>query len=213
MIKVYFAHTSILTENAGERLIASLSDIDLSRYNALKRREDKQLKLLGLLLLSRALTDNCLDSFKLSDMKYNSYGRPFFRESSFDFNISHSGEFAAVAFTREGKVGVDIEVKTQPELSDFEGVFPPSVYKEIASSDDKNELFYRYWTMLESAIKADGRGLWLIDSKVVQIENGNIVINGKTWFSSQLNINPLISCNISSERENKTTEVLILNSV
>ena len=110
-------------------------------------------------------------------------------------------------------MGVDIEVKTQPELSDFEGVFPPSVYKEIASSDDKNELFYRYWTMLESAIKADGRGLWLIDSKVVQIENGNIVINGKTWFSSKLNINPLISCNISSERENKTTEVLILNSV
>lgn len=76
------------------------------------------------------------------------------------FSISHSGEYAVVSISLNGKVGVDIE-KFNPNfdyLPISERYFHPIEHKDILYSKSY-EKFYNYWTAKESYVKAIGEGL------------------------------------------------------
>ena len=90
-------------------------------------------------------------------------GKPRLEGSRVTFNLSHSGDFAAIALTDEIEVGVDVE-EMRP-LRDFERLARHTFSSgECAdfftlNGDALAPGFYRCWTRKEAVIKALGAGL------------------------------------------------------
>jgi 4'-phosphopantetheinyl transferase len=95
--------------------------------------------------------------------QYTSHGKPFIENCGIEFNLSHSGDWVLLAFTRMAEIGIDIE-RIRPML-DMRDVarenFAASEFEswEATSEPDRVPAFYRCWTRKESFIKAIGEGL------------------------------------------------------
>lgn len=147
------------------------------RNGRYKRWQDKMSHLLGRMLLLKGLGDYGYDAHSLSLIQYNSYQRPFL-DGDTDFNISHSGHYVLCAIAEGIRIGVDIEEIRPVRLSDFSHVMNNRQWNNILSAQDPLHAFYRSWTIKESVIKADGKGLSI---PVTDIE----FTNNRAWIGSQ----------------------------
>ncbi|WP_194238473.1 4'-phosphopantetheinyl transferase family protein [Streptomyces spongiae] len=93
------------------------------------------------------------------------HGKPHLAGSSdLRFNLSHSGELALVAVTRDAEVGVDVD-RLRPGLpvEPFaERFFPESDARFVAAATgptERAERFLRLWTRKEAVVKAAGARL------------------------------------------------------
>jgi 4'-phosphopantetheinyl transferase len=79
------------------------------------------------------------------------------------FNLSHAGDRALIAITRNSAVGVDIELQRQ--LTDRTAMvgryFSMAEQQQLADLPDveQDAAFFRLWTRKEAVIKANGLGL------------------------------------------------------
>ena len=110
---------------------------------------------------------------------FETNGKPFLKGvEGFNFNISHSEDLVMVAVS-ENETGCDIEKITETDLDIAKKFFFREEYENIAAlpaSEERNELFFRYWTLKESFMKATGLGMRLpLDSFQILIGN-----DGKT---------------------------------
>ncbi len=100
---------------------------------------------------------------------YNAFGKPFLAKTNngddVRFNLSHSGELALYAITRNRDVGIDVE-DTRIEL-DFEQIaaqfFSVQEFAELRALPEAERMqgFYNCWTRKEAYVKAKGRGFSL----------------------------------------------------
>ena len=82
------------------------------------------------------------------------HGKPRIPGGDLHVSVSHSGALAAVALTRAGPVGIDVEAKTPREMAALvKTVLSP---QEILRDPDD---FYVYWCRKEAVVKATGAGL------------------------------------------------------
>lgn len=98
---------------------------------------------------------------------YNPYGKPSlapnFRNSTIQFNLSHSHALVLYAIAENRKVGIDVEL-IRP-IDNLMGIaksfFSPNETAELRSLSDemKPRGFLNCWTRKEAYIKAKGRGL------------------------------------------------------
>ena len=90
-------------------------------------------------------------------------GKPYLESGSLFFNVSHSKGWAAIAITREGEVGVDLEETSRIlSFSELASQFFSRAEGEIffsLSENKQRELFYRLWTRKEAFLKAKGTGI------------------------------------------------------
>jgi 4'-phosphopantetheinyl transferase len=121
--------------------------------------EDRIRNLLGLLLLRRLYKITFGDYPELAQIEYTTLGRPYFPGLQSDFNISHSGDYVVCILSSSDRVGVDIEYKRQVSFMEFQRTMNESQWQEIHQAQDPFLIFFKYWCMKESVIKADGRGL------------------------------------------------------
>ncbi|MGE5458201.1 MAG: 4'-phosphopantetheinyl transferase family protein [Methanococcaceae archaeon] len=213
MIKIYYAYTDILLNNDLADFHRQLPLPAKTKLSQLKRDEDKHLLLTSLILLSKALSDNGYADFKLSGLQYTEAGRPFFAGSPFDFNISHTADCAAVAFSKNCRVGIDVEKITEIDLSDFTDYFTIEQWNDIYSDEDKYKRFYYYWTLIESGVKADGRGLSLITTQSINLTAGRLFIDNVQWFYNHYYFDQLISCCITTDKIINSCEINKITSV
>jgi 4'-phosphopantetheinyl transferase len=98
---------------------------------------------------------------------YSAFGRPCVVDhkaaAALDFNISHSGGMALLAFARGRQIGVDIERVRQDfmigEIADrFFSAAERAALRELPE-DQRHAAFFRCWTRKEAFIKALGEGL------------------------------------------------------
>lgn len=79
------------------------------------------------------------------------------------FSLSHSGKFAAVALTRLGPLGVDIEYRRPiPEWKEIASrFFSTGEYGALidVAAAQRDDAFLRCWSRKEAVIKATGEGL------------------------------------------------------
>lgn len=94
-----------------------------------------------------------------------SHGKPFLLEPSLpiQFNVSHSGSRAALVVTLNTRCGIDIE-KVRPEVSGqaiAERFFcvRENNWLQSLPGDQRIQGFFRLWSVKESILKADGKGL------------------------------------------------------
>ena len=84
------------------------------------------------------------------------YGKPYFENGQLQFNVSHSGEFLAIAVS-ESRVGVDIQAPKTIKEGMYKKIVQPEEQKLIG--DNRQADFLRLWTLKESFVKAEGKGL------------------------------------------------------
>ena len=83
-------------------------------------------------------------------------GKPYFKECELHFNVSHSGEYLAIAVS-EHPVGIDIQGPKVIREGTFRKVVQPQ--EEILIGEVCERDFLRLWTLKESFVKAEGKGL------------------------------------------------------
>jgi len=93
------------------------------------------------------------------EIKTNAYGKPYIKGNNIYFNISHC-DGACICVLDKYDVGVDIEnIRPRAKNNIMRRCFTENEIKTFDETDNKDELFFKYWTLKESYIKAVGMGL------------------------------------------------------
>ncbi|MBU0485489.1 MAG: 4'-phosphopantetheinyl transferase superfamily protein [Proteobacteria bacterium] len=199
MIEIYIAcFKTRLSDDVMHKWMTTLPGSIRDAISRFQRWEDRQASLYGKLLLREALTLNGADPDCLEHLRLDRYGRPYLEERV-DFNISHSGEFVVCAVTSFGKIGVDVERVRALDIVEFQKYISPENWQEINRQEDPLRSFFDHWTMRESVIKADGRGLSIpLDN--LAVKNGAVALEGKEWFLRKLDLAPDYCCHLATDR-------------
>jgi len=156
-------------------------------------------------------------------LTYSAHGKPALsadHASDLQFNLSHSGSLALIAFTRGARIGVDIE-RIRPE---FDGqriadrFFTETEAAALRACPDslRTRRFARQWTRKESFIKAHGEGLSyplnafsVLESSADALE---IAISGKTgvsdWCVRDLDVDEAYAAALSVESPGCSLETM-----
>ncbi len=162
---------------------------------AYKHWQSAQNSLLGKIILLFALKKIGL-SYSLNDLKIGKKDRPFL-DATFDFNISHSGNIIVVGLIKSAKIGVDVEKHRSINLPLFKKYFNDNEWQSIEQNSEPLKTFFDCWTIKESAIKHDGRGVEILSK--TKIQTPKIYCDTTELFYQQLKIHDEYSCAICSE--------------
>jgi 4'-phosphopantetheinyl transferase len=144
------------------KLITLVSEEKKKRIDSIHFVEDKKRLVYGDVLIKYLLIKRVGLHGNGISYKYNEYGKPFLEYGqSFNFNISHSGNWIVSALSLN-EVGIDIE---QIKIVDFriaKRFFSKLEYMDLNNKSENNKLdyFYDLWTLKESYIKYLGKGLY-----------------------------------------------------
>ncbi len=88
-------------------------------------------------------------------MTENQNGKPYLSQGGIYFNLSHSGDYAALVLSDE-EAGIDIEKLEPPKIAVAKRFFSKPEYDWLARHPMN---FYELWVLKESYVKALGTGL------------------------------------------------------
>lgn len=97
------------------------------------------------------------------------HGKPVLADADLNFNLSHGGDWIALAVTAHAPVGVDVEQITRnPGDLPADFVFHPGD-DMAAAGDTATDRFLAAWTLKEAMAKSAGQGLGL-DFRALRLE-------------------------------------------
>ena len=105
---------------------------------------------------------------------YESAGKPAIAGNPFHFNVTHSDEIAAFAFSRAGRIGIDIERvrPMQNAASVVERFFTANecaAFQKLPAGEQLN-VFFKMWTRKEALLKALGQGIHALELCEITVE-------------------------------------------
>lgn len=113
--------------------------------------------------LRRLLGEVLQQDPKTIELDYGELRKPFLRDHSLHFNVSHSKDFWGMAWSKEAPLGLDIEFKNPglnyPRLARTFCCSAELDYLQKVQGSEQKERFFQLWSAKESLIKKDGRGL------------------------------------------------------
>ncbi|HEX2949105.1 MAG TPA: 4'-phosphopantetheinyl transferase superfamily protein, partial [Armatimonadota bacterium] len=168
-----------------------------SRIARFLRVADRQRSLVGLYLLDYAVRNAGL-TWNWDSFTRTATGRPIMQPSGgdmYDGNISHSGDFVVCAIGPK-PLGIDIEQFRDLEISEFRRYLPPAIYDRIFTAATPVNEFFRWWTRIESVLKADGRGL-CDELSELQFSESNIILDNHRWHWHDCDIAPNYLCSLA----------------
>ena len=126
------------------------------------------------------------------------FGKPFqIHSQNLSFNLSHTGDYFALALSYIAEIGVDIEThkprKNFTSMADQILTSSEKLWFQTLTESEQKAQFYRLWTLKEATLKAQGTGLTLaIDSIGFSQNNLSLEWNDQLgsrndweWFSTQ----------------------------
>ena len=163
--KVYFRDISSLTdEELFKSMLDEVSDTRRNKVMSYRFMKDRCLSLGAELLLRDALAERGIDRSGLLEFEYRKNGKPYLRNhADIFFNLSHSGDYVMCAIS-DSEVGCDIQKTDKADIKLAERFFTDREYHVIAdlpAEKAREHMFYRYWTLKESFMKATGLGMQL----------------------------------------------------
>ncbi len=168
--------------------------------------QSAQQSLLGKIILQFGFHKLNLN-YTLDDIQISPKERPFLNEI-IDFNISHSRDYIICVIAENSKVGIDIEKHRTLKTNIADRYFDKNECNEIDVAEDASKTFFDLWTLKESAIKCDGRGVEVLSKthKQYQSENKNTVIcDGELFHYKKLEIAEKYSCCVCSDKSFEIT--------
>lgn len=131
------------------------------KASRLRQPGDRRLSLAAELLLRYGM-ETAGECFDPAALCVTEYGKLYFPEGRLQFSLSHSGTWALCALS-EREVGCDVEQMRRVDLRICRR-FAPEEQAHVLSTAEETEqqrLFFRYWTLKESFMKATGLGMRL----------------------------------------------------
>lgn len=116
---------------------------------------------------------------------YTQNGKPYLRDSNINFNISHCNDVVVVVISNKN-IGVDIE-----DIKSFNKFVAKKILTDnekigLLTSNNKNEYFFKLWTLKESFLKAIGTGLsYGMKNIEFKIKDKNIICNKNGFLFKQ----------------------------
>lgn len=180
-----FIQSANLNDLSYDALISSslLSNQVIQQATMMDKRRQKQFVACRYLLAE--LLNEHFGITSLPNIKIGSNSRPQFEKTNLpDFNISHSGDFIAVAICSEGLVGLDIEhdrprKNIQKIAKQF---FSSSENSWLNQQNDPLAAFWQLWTLRESALKLYAKGVWQMKELTITMPEQNITAEFATDF-------------------------------
>ena len=177
-----------IPQNAWEKLVSELSSEQVARMQRFHFWKDQLRYLVGKLLVRRILHVHGYAADLSHQLLKSAYDRPYL-DLPLDFNLSHSGNCVVGAGSVDCRLGIDTEAYKEIEFEHFESTMTPGQWAHIQGASDPKMVFFHYWAMKESIIKADGRGLSLPLSEIeivdMQVHDRNV-----TWHLRELDLDP-----------------------
>lgn len=163
-----------------DRLLSWVSEEKKERIHRFHRFEDAQRTLLGDVLARYAICKRL--GIRNMDWVFgtNEYGKPvLYGANGIHFNISHSGNWVVCAVD-DTAVGIDVEMIKPIDFKIAERFFSRDEYIAFINQPEEMKLkyFYMIWTLKESYIKTEGKGLSIpLNSFTIMIERNDISIS------------------------------------
>ncbi len=199
----YIKHTEKISADIFQEFLLELPEQFQKDIRAYKHWESAQASLLGKMLLSYGLKKLHLN-YSLQDIQVGEKDRPFINDK-IDFNISHSGEYVICAITQHAKVGIDIEKHRILKYNIAGRYFNEFECNEIIGSENPQKTFFDFWSIKESAIKCDGRGVEVLSETHVLSSDTKHLLNSdelycdhQKFYFQQLDIEENYACCICS---------------
>ncbi len=145
-----------------DSLLPFLSEKRRTSILSCKRPEDQICSLGAGLLLCYALKE-AGQKRPFPQILFHSYGKPYFKDNPFYFNLSHSNS-EVMCLLSSSEIGCDIESVSDPVYAIAKKRFckeEANYLDSISDEKEKARSFYRFWTIKESTLKTLGRGLSL----------------------------------------------------
>ena len=134
-----------------------------------------------LMCIGAGLLISCLAHINESEIYISEYGKPYAKNDIF-FNVSHSGNCAALVFG-EHETGIDVEKINGDNLYLAEHIFTKNELLWIKS--DPVIRFHLLWSIKESIIKASGKGIYLFpELSEISPEKNQFSIDGTAYHFS-----------------------------
>lgn len=188
MIDIFFTFfENPLEQNLFSDYLSVLSPELKEKNSRYIRWQNRHSHLFGKLLLIEALKRYGIENDIWNYVEYNSYDRPYLTLNEYDFNITHSGNYVACAIGKNIRLGIDIEENRDVNLKHFDTVMTPSQWNKIYNANYPLKEFFKYWTIKESVIKADGRG-FAIPLDKLEVKNNTVQYDDKSWLVQELKI-------------------------
>ena len=145
------------------RLWSILSEDEKAKANKFKYPEDQKRYFVARSALRILLSRYTRVKPESITFSYNEFGKPELINCTLQFNLSHSRNYAILAFTLHNEIGVDIEyVNTSVEFKDVASIFfAKGEIKKLFQLPEIewSQAFFNCWTRKEAFIKAVGNGL------------------------------------------------------
>lgn len=177
-IEIWVLKTSCINDSNINEYEQYLTEERWNKVKQIRGEERKRSIAAGLLLnrLSKELEiqDPCYDCKK--------NGKPFFNtKNGVEFNLSHSGEYVLLAFIREGKAHIGIDIQEYRKFNKaLENRVLSKKEKECQLTEQVNII--EVWAMKEAFSKMTGEGL------SVDFRNLTIEMDSKICFNMQNNV-------------------------
>ena len=150
-----------------EYLSATLSAEEIARANKFKFPRDRRRFIAARGILRQLLGSYLQLNPKRVEFGYGDRGKPFLLDSlgnsSVQFNVSHSHEYALLGFSFNQPIGVDIEyLRPMPDALQIAQRFFSQREFDLLNNvapDRQKQLFFLLWTAKEAYLKALGVGL------------------------------------------------------
>jgi 4'-phosphopantetheinyl transferase len=149
-----------LDDDIYNNLLQKISAKNQEKCLRFKFREDALRTLYGELLLRYVLCHKF--GFKNEEIQIlkSEEGKPYIKGYPIHFNISHSGDYVACAFS-EQEVGVDIEQIKKVDMTMAKRFFSKNEWTDLFAKNEEEHIdhFFSLWTLKESYIKWLGKGM------------------------------------------------------
>ena len=179
------------------------SDIQQERYHRngdyRAKEENKYQLMIGRLLLKEGMERLGFKDFNLTDLYYNEFNCPLWREG-IHFNIAHSANVVACAFSKTRRIGLDVEQIRSINLSDFAYILNELDEQNIQKLTNPYTDFFKIWTIKEAVTKAIGKGL-SIDVQQIYIHESYAVFEGQKWYYQTMDLQENIAGHLVMEEE------------
>lgn len=168
---VWWAHPAAETPG----LFGLLDEVERGRFAGYRREADKLRFLTGRALIRGVVSREL--GIAPSEVRLDSscfecgkpHGKPKIVGSTLEVSISHSGDWVGLAMTDGAPVGIDVEEVRDAEVDGLAGICfsPPELitFKSVPE-DDRRGAFFTYWARKEAVLKATGKGMWVVMSKL-----------------------------------------------
>jgi 4'-phosphopantetheinyl transferase len=159
---IWLLDFSALNENQIVKFSNSLSPEELTRAQTFKHKQHH-------FVATRALVRKVLafyTALPIHSLEFarREEGKPYLTNapSPIYFNLSHSGNFAALAVTTLGEIGIDIEtIRPRNYLAIAERYYHSDELQQLLATPEaeREPLFFKLWTLKEAFFKATGGGI------------------------------------------------------